>query len=219
MKFREAHKRAFAAIAALKNPDLSIEAGGVSINSGGNDANTQMMIMRGMTPNNTQQSVKISETSRIVLAHTDKLPPDELLAKLLKILDVAKDAGFQIGPAPATNYYQLQMQAQEGGAANATVSFKLPDCTAIRDKAYKAAVDDAKAKAQRLAELAGAKLGRIIAVHDSQSPRAENSTMIMYFYGSLSNKGGAADEKAISGPTSGDLVVRANLEVQFELAK
>ena len=112
----------------MKDPDLSVVSGGVSVGSG-TDANTQMMMMQGMAVPNTPQKVRLTETSRIVLIHTDKLEPDEMLSKVLKILDVAKDSGFQIGPVPARNYYEMQIRAQQGGDASATVSFKLPDTT------------------------------------------------------------------------------------------
>jgi hypothetical protein len=219
VKFRDAKKRALAAIAGLKNPDLSIVPGGVSVGSGA-DANTQMMIMRGMAVPNTTQKVRLTETSRIVLAHADKLEPDELLDKLLKILDVAKDAGFQIGPAPATNYLEMQLRAQEGGEGGATVSFKLPDSTALREKAYEAAIDDSRTKAQKLAELSRAKLGRILSVHEEGSGKSDSDVapMIMYFYGALGNKG-AAEDKSLSNSTSGDLTLHVNLTVQFEMAK
>src|SRR5579884_3883819 len=46
VKFRDAKKRALAAIAAIKNPDLSVVSDGLAINSTV-DANTQMMMMRG----------------------------------------------------------------------------------------------------------------------------------------------------------------------------
>ncbi len=42
--------------------------------------------------------------------------------------------------------------------------------------------------------------------------------MIMYFYGMMGNKGGAED-KSLSGATSGELTLRVNLTVQFEIAK
>jgi uncharacterized protein len=219
VKFRDAKKRALAAIAGLKNPDLSILPGGVSVGSGA-DANTQMMIMRGMAVPNTPQKVRLTETSRIVLAHADKLEPDELLDKLLKILDVAKDAGFQIGPAPASNYYEMQIRAQEGGEGSATVSFKLPDSTALREKAYESAIDDARTKAQKLAELSRAKLGRIVSVHEEGSGKSDSNiaSMLMYFNGALGNKGNAED-KSLSNATSGDLTLHVNLTVQFEMAK
>jgi uncharacterized protein YggE len=217
VKFHDAKRRALAAIAGLKDPDLSVESGGVSVGSG-TDANTQMMMMQGMAVPNTPQKVRLTETSRIVLIHTDKLEPEEMLSKVLKILDVAKDSGFQIGPAPARNYYEMQIRAQQGDGS-ATVSFKLPDTSALRDRAYKAAIDDAKAKAQRLAELSGAKLGRIISVHDEGvgSSDSENASMVRYVYGMRAGKEG--EERSIAGSNSGDLTLGASLTVQFEIAK
>lgn len=220
VKFKDAKKRAVAAIAAVKNPDLSIVPGGVSV-GGGMDANAQMAAMRGMPITSTTQKVRLVETSRLVLAHTDKLEPDELLEKLLKVIDVAKDAGYQLGPAPATNYYEMQIRAQEGEDANATVSFRMPDSTALREKAYKAAIEDAKAKAQKLAELSGGKLGRIVSVHEDASGKDGNdsaSAMMMNIYGMLANKGNSED-KVLSGGTSADLTLKVNLTVRFELAK
>ncbi|HEX3997743.1 MAG TPA: SIMPL domain-containing protein [Pirellulales bacterium] len=221
VKFRDAKKRAFAAIAGLKNPDLSIEPGGVSVGGGGSDANTQMMIMRGMTPPNNSQSVRLSETSRIVLAHADKLDPDELLEKVLKILDVAKDAGFQMGTPSATNILEMQMMGREGGGNSATVSFKLPDSVAVRERAYKAAIDDAKAKAQQLARLSGAKLGRIVSVRDDPSSKTESNTSLVnliYGIGNTSKESPPTD-KSITGSNTGDLTLRVSLEVQFEIVK
>jgi uncharacterized protein len=218
VKFRDAKKRALAAVAGLKNPDLSVIPGGVSVGSG-TDANAQMMAMRGMAVPNTTQKVRLSETSRVVLAHADKLEPDELLEKLLKILDVAKDAGFVLGPAPASNYIEMQIRAQEGEAGSATVSFRLPDASTLRDQAYQAAIDDAKAKAQKLADLSGGKLGRIVAVHDEGTAKADPEiSALMMIYGATMNKVNA-DDKALSGVTSGELTLRVNLTVQFEIAK
>ena len=131
-----------------------------------------------------------------------------MLSKVLKILDVAKDSGFQIGPVPARNYYEMQIRAQQGGdAAHQAVSFKLPDTAQLRERAYKAAIDDAKAKAQRLAELSGAKLGRIISVHDEGvgSSDSENAAMVRYVYGMRAGKEG--EEKSIVGSNSGDLTL------------
>jgi len=218
VKFHDAKRRALAAIAGLKDPDLSVVSGGVSVGSG-TDANTQMMMMQGMAVPNTPQKVRLTETSRIVLVHTDKLEPDEMLSKVLKILDVAKDSGFQIGPVPARNYYEMQIRAQQGGDGSATVSFKLPDTSALRERAYKAAIDDAKSKAQRLADLSGAKLGRIISVHDEGvgNSDSDNASMVRYVYGMRSNK--EVEDRSIAGSNSGDLTLGASLTVQFEIAK
>jgi predicted secreted protein len=219
VKFRDAKKRALAAIAALKNPDLTVIPGGVSVASG-MDANAQMMAMRGMSVPTTTQKVRLLETSRIVLTHADKVEGEELIEKLLKILDVAKDAGYQIGPAATTNYYEMQMRAAEGDEGNSIVAFKLPDSSVLREKAYTAAIDDAKAKAQKLAELSGAKLGRIVSVQETEATQKQDagSSVMMMIYGIASNKR-SNDEKSLVSATSGEVTLRINLRVQFEMAK
>ncbi len=207
VKFRDAKKRALAAITAMKNPNLSVESSGVSVNSGTMDANTQMMIMRGMAAPNTSQNVRLMETSRIILKHTDQLKQDELLEKLLKILDVAKDAGFQIGAAPPRNWYEMQMRAQEGDDSNGvSIAFKLPDASAVRDQAYQTAMADAKKKAQRLAELSGAKLGSIVSVVDEAQGMPQGIV-------------GMATNRSVNGATTGKLTFHANLSVRFAIAK
>ncbi len=139
VKFHDAKKKALAAMDALKNPNLSVISEGIAINSP-IDANAQQMMMRGQTVTPTQK-VQVQETSRIVLANTDKIEPEALLEQVLKILDVAKDSGFVIGPPSANNYYEMQMRT---GQPSSMVVFKLPDASALRDAATKLAVEDAK---------------------------------------------------------------------------
>jgi hypothetical protein len=185
------------------------------------DANQQMMVMRGMAAPANGQKIRLSETMKITLAHADKLAPDELMDKLLKVLDVGKDAGFQMGQAAASNYYEAMIRAETGDTGSgAMVSFRLPDSSALRDKAYQAAIDDAKAKAQKLADVSGAKLGRIVSVRDegAAKPESDSLNMAALIYGAVAHKA-SAEETGLSGGTSGELTLHANLTVQFEIVK
>jgi hypothetical protein len=184
------------------------------------DANQQMMVMRGMAAPANGQKVRLSETMKITLAHADKLAADELMDKVLKILDVAKDAGFQIGASPASNYYEAMIRAETGDTGGATVAFRLPDSSALRDKAYQAAIDDAKAKAQKLADVSGAKLGRIVSVREegAAKPQSDTANLAMMIYGVMAQKS-SPEESGLAGGTSGELTLHVNLTVQFEIAK
>ena len=219
VKFRDAKKRALAAMAALKNPDLSVISGGVSVGTG-LDANAQMAAMRGMSVPTTNLKVRLSETSRILLAHTDKLEPQALLEKLLKVLDAAKDAGYQIGQAPASNYYEMQIRAQLGEGAAATVSFELPDATALRESLQggdrrrqgQGPATGRTFRRQARSHRVGAGIGRgpqarfgIGLAGDECLQRALNK--------------GKEDDKTLSSNTSGDLTLRVGLIVRFEIAK
>ena len=78
------------------------------------------------------------------------------------------------------------------------VLFKLPDAVTLRDQAYKAAIEDARDKAQKLADLAGVKLGRVTSIQEDRS---------------------GGDSKTATSGTTGDVVKRLNLTVQFEIVK
>ncbi|HEV3418117.1 MAG TPA: SIMPL domain-containing protein [Pirellulales bacterium] len=211
VKFRDAKKRALAALAALKNSDLSVTPGGVSVATSLDSNAQQMMMMRGISVGSTNQKVRITETNRIVLSQADKLEPEELLASLLKILDVAKDAGFQFALPPTNDYYEMQARAQEG---QVVFLFKLPDSAVLRKKAYKAAIDDAKARAQELADLSAIKLGRILSVQEGPGSNMQG----VVYYSPAMNRG-SGEDNALTGVTSGEVTMRVNLTVQFEIAK
>jgi uncharacterized protein YggE len=209
VKFRDAKKRALAAMTALKNANLSVIPGGVSVATGMDTRAQQMMAMRGFaTDNSGGQKVRITETSRIVLADADKLEAEELLGGLLKILDAAKDAGFTFTLPVTNDYYEMQARAQEG---QVVFQFKLPDTAALRKKAYKAALEDAKARAQDLAELSSIKLGRIISVQEN--PGGNQQGVVYYYRPGMSG----GEDNALSSAAAGEVTMHVSLTVHFEI--
>jgi uncharacterized protein YggE len=217
VKYHDSKKKALAAIDNLKNPDLSMESQGSEIHEAIDPAQQQRM-MQGQGGGETPKvRVNITERLQLKLKNVDKLESDKLLEAVLKLIDASRDAGIAVGPPPATNYYQMQIQAQNGGA-DSLVMFKIPDTTDLQAKAYKDAIADAKAKAQRIADLCGVKLGKVLSVHDENTTAAPQPTWNPYF-GMMS--GGAdhkADKEATSG-TFGEIPVTVHLQVQFEIEK
>jgi uncharacterized protein YggE len=219
VKFRDAKKRALAAIAGMKNSDLTVESGGLSVNNV-MDAQSQMMMMQGRGGTGGKPRVQILEKSRIVLANADKMEPEALLDLVLKVLDVAKDAGFQVGPPPANsnNYYEQQMRAFMG---TAVVAFKVPDAKKLQEQAYKAAIGEAREKAEKLAELSGVKLGKVVAVQEAAPTKSEgNSYGNPYYYMmEMMSRLSTPEEKGVTGNTTGELSTKVSLTVTFEIAK
>jgi uncharacterized protein YggE len=212
VKFHDAKKKALAAIEALKNPNLTVVAEGIAIDTPV-DANAQMMAMRGQAVPPTQK-VEVQETSRLVLKNVDKLDADALMEQVLKVVDVAKDAGFVIGASSGQSIYEIQ---RNGGQGTPIVVFKLPDAEALRDEATKAAVEDAKARAQKVADLAGVKLGRVQSVTLGEGRMESSQAAMRAMYGS--NESNDAPGKELVGATAGELKVHVNVAVQFEIAK
>jgi uncharacterized protein YggE len=218
VKFRDTRKKATAALEALKNPSLSVESKGFAVNQA-IDPNAQMRMMQGMGGDLGKQKVSVSEQLRIVLKDADKLELDKLMETVLKLIDTGRDNGLSIGPGNM-NYYQMQIAMQTGGSGMSMIAFKIPDPSALREQAYKLAIDDARTKATRLADLANVKLGRILSVQDQDAPPSNKSEMAnIYYYMYGMAQQGKEPETGLSSNVFGEIPLSVRLSVQFEIVK
>jgi uncharacterized protein YggE len=215
VKYRDAKKRALAAIEGLKIKDMTVESTGVSVNQA-IDPNAAQMMMQGRAANMGKPKVQASESLKITLKGVDKVTPDALMDTVMKVIDTGRDAGLQIGPPTPMNYYQYQMMMQQG-QGQGMLQFKIGDPSAQREQAYKEAMEDAKKKAQRLADLAGVKLGKIVSVQDSVPVKSDNSNAMpwMAYYGG----GTQTDPSDLTSQMLTDIPLKVNLTVQFEIQK
>jgi uncharacterized protein YggE len=217
VKYRDARKKATEALEALKNPSLVVESKGFTVNQA-MDPNAQMRMMQGMGAEQGKQKVAVTEQLRIVLKDADKLQLPMLMETVLKLIDVGRDNGLQIGPGNM-NYYQMQMMMQGGGGGMAMISFKIPDASALRQEAYKNAVEDARAKANRIAELTGVKLGRILSVQDQDAPPRNDQTNAYWAMMMGMAQQGKEPETGIASNVFGEIALNVRLTVQFEIVK
>jgi uncharacterized protein YggE len=214
VKYHDSKKKATAAIDNLKNPDLSMKAEGSEVHEAV-DPQQQQRIMQGMGGSEAAKvRVQISERLELTLKNADKMEPDKLLETVLKLIDTSRDAGIAIGPPPATNYYQMQIQAQNGGA-DSLVQFKIPDITELQAEAYKQAIADARTKAQRIADLTGVKLGKVVSVHDDEGAAQTQQSWNPWM--GMMTEGGKGSEKEASSTTFGEIPINVHLKVQFEI--
>jgi uncharacterized protein YggE len=215
VKYRDAKKRAVAALDALKNPDISVESKGFAVNQA-TDPAAQQRMMQGMGADpNAKSKVQVTEDLKVLLKNADKLEPEKLMETILKIIDTSRDSGLSIGPG-AMNYYQMQMAAQNGQSMS-MISFKIPDPSDLREKAYKLAIDDAKAKANRLAELSGVKLGHIVSVQDQDAGKNDPNMYNYWYQMAQSNKN--QGDASLSSNVFGEIALSVHLVVQFEIEK
>ncbi|MFI5379068.1 MAG: SIMPL domain-containing protein [Tepidisphaerales bacterium] len=218
VKYRDAKRRSIEKLEGLKIAALTIQSSGFAVNAA-MDANQQMRMMQGMGGGeNVKQKVQVTEQIKLVIKDVDKLDLDGMMQTILKVIDTGKDAGLVIGPPPATNYYQMQIQAQTGASL---MSFKLPSASALREKAYKTAVEDARQKAAKLAELSGLKLGKILSVTEGGAPSSNSNDrvqMLMMMNG-MSGVTGNPDENELSNTIFSDVSLSVRLVVHFEIQK
>jgi len=215
VKYREAKKKGIDALTNLKMANLAIESNGFTVNSA-MDAQQQQRMMNGMPGGAGKQKVEVTEQMRLTVKDVDKLEPEALMDTLLKIIDTGKDAGLVIGPPPVTNYYEMQIRMQSG-KGNSLVSFKLGDVNALKEQAYKQAMESAAAKAKRLAELAGVKLGKVLLVQEGQPEEKNKQTMGYNPYMGVPFV--VNEQTDVSSNLFGDIPVKVVLTVQYEILK
>ena len=217
VKYRDTKRRILAAFESLKMKNLSIEEKGITLASG-NPEQMQQMMMRGMAaPQGTKTQVEITRTFRLILSDIRDTPEEELMETIARLLDVSKDSGAGVGPTPEA----ATMAYRYGQPINATVAtYVLDDLAETREQAYKMAVEDARARAKRLADLTGVKLGPVSSVQEVQVS-GDDWTVQQPNYGYPQAAVAADSPKGprIASNTFADLPIRVRLMVRFNIQK
>lgn len=215
-KYQGNKRRALETIQSLQIEGLTVEDGGVSINSA--DGNSAMMAaMRGMpAPENTAQKLSLSEPLTLRLTGIDKLSTEELLETLVKIVDAGKDAGMAIGPPPKS-MYELQIAAQTGQSTeSALAAFKLEGVDQLKQQAYQAAVSDARERAERLAALAGVKLGKVTSIRETPTSDDSKARYNPYYGYMMANSSDGSEKQYVSSGLT-EITVSVVLHVEFAI--
>jgi len=210
-KYRGSKRLAQEAFKQLGIDGLVVQGGGLALNSG--SAPNMMAAIQGQGDQpKAGDKVAVQERLKITLGAVDKREPEKLLEELTRVVDAAKDAGVTIGSGP-----QGMMAIQlSGGKPAPLATFKLSNTDALREKAYQAAIDDARARAGRLAEMAGGRLGEVISIQEAVTP-ASSSGGEMNAY--LALLGQAAGQSKDTSPELTPIPVSVTLTVQFALTK
>lgn len=165
VKFRDAKRRLHDAFAALKLGNVTVEERGLLVDQKG------MMnpYFFGGMPNNTRNKTEVQLGRKIIVkaAEIRAMDEDKLLQLVAKLLDVAQDAGAQVGRRPVFSpYYYDPSQFNN----QSLVRFVVDDFAKLEEEAYQKAIDDARARAKRLARLSQVELGPIVSVREVVVP-------------------------------------------------
>jgi len=209
VKYRDARRRAVEAIEGLEVSGLSIEGEGFVLDSTVNQQQMQA-IWQGQAPQQIEGEVRVSEALRITIAGIEQMEHQALMDTLVRVLDAAKESGLTTGAAVTQRKRQV-MYGQSIDTALAT--FSVEDPAALRRQASEAAVADARAQAQRLAELAGVELGAIEAITPQEaSPSNQVNAIYVYGMGQEPDEGGQPSREQF-----GVIEVDAALQVRFAI--
>lgn len=216
VKYRDVLRRAKEAFDKLQNQNLQLVDDGFNVASASVGNPAVMGMPSGNQPAGKSE-VGINKSLRLTVLGIDKLSEDELATLIAKLLDVAKDAGVATGPETNSS---LIMRMGGMVAPSPLATFIADDPSAARKQAAEEAFRQAKDKAQRLAELAGAPLGAVVAIEEipaSTGTKQESlqERMMEMIYGGGGSA--AADDPRLTSTSLRDLPVRVNLKVRFAL--
>ena len=141
VKHRDSKKRAIETFKALNFENLELEEKNLGLKAGGNAQEMMQMMWNGMAPAaNKRTQVEVGSTLRARLTGVDKMPTEELMSTIGKLLDAAQDSGAGLGMSDA----DMMMMRYYGWGRQPTslVKFIVTNIKETREKAYDLAVKD-----------------------------------------------------------------------------
>ena len=214
-EFEEKKRGVLDAIEGLGIKTLVIEESGIAINAVTYDAQAaQMAAMRGEAPPDLGSKIFVSEALDIRLTCINDMDHSALMKMIVGILNTSKEVGLEVGP-PAMNMLDLM---RGGKQPSSLASFKIFDTEDLERVAYERAMKDARETGERLAGLAGAKLGKVVFVSQELSdndPSASSSSAYVAMIMGTGNSPVSNDQ--FTSQTFQNIPITVNLRVKFEL--
>ncbi|HWB10451.1 MAG TPA: SIMPL domain-containing protein [Pirellulales bacterium] len=206
VKYQDALRRIQGALAKLGMKELTIEQRDLRFASGDDESGQgPVFVVQPQPAAAAKSTIHVTRSLRLLVRGIDKLSEVDMVGMISKLLDTAKDAGAIVGRSTGSNMFSHMVE--ENGDATAVVHFIVENAEELREEAYRKAFAEAKTRAQRLARLAGARLGKAISVDETE-------TSVMTVYGAPT---AGHDKSRLSSDRFTDIPVRVTLRVQFAL--
>ncbi|HEX5443891.1 MAG TPA: SIMPL domain-containing protein [Pirellulales bacterium] len=211
-KYEGAVRRITGAVSKLEIAGLKIEPRGIRISDQAADDDEERIVFMpggGGRQGAAKAHTGISRSLRVVVPKIDHKSETEVIATIAKLLDAAKDAGAAVGPPRRSNAYEYIVTADGDTVqpGQGVVTFVVSDPAAAREEAYRKAFADAMRRAERVAKLAGARVGGVLSADETDSAQ-----MVIY-----SGRGANVAEDRLVSNVLEDIPVRVLLQVRFAL--
>lgn len=218
-KYRDSLRRTVKSFEDLKLANLKIEQQGLGYSTDGAQGKAAMF-----GPDEKVSAAKskftVARRLRIVLTGIDKMPEAKLTETIAKLIDRAKETGSEVGGVSNSSAMMMAMMGR-GGGSSSVVTFAREDTDALRALAYKQAIAKVRRRAERLAELSGARLGPVLSITTLPAVQGEDQNaqmqLIKAMYG-ISEDGQEGPDRVTSDKFE-LLKVRVNLRVRFALER
>lgn len=213
VKHRDARKRALETFNALKLENLKLEEKDLSLRPANSQETYQMMMWGGMPASqNKRAQIEVGSTLRARLVDVGKVPTEELMSTIGKLLDAAQDSGAGLGMSDSD--MMMMRYWGRGMQQNSLVKFVVSNVTDLREKAYEEAVADARKRAERLARLNGVKLGVVVAVDELA---AGGRSGPYYYYNGIEPEDSEESHNEVMAETLSGGHIRIKLRIRFAI--
>ena len=212
-KLLGARKKLDSSIKELGFKNLAIEHEGAVLGGPQSGNFQEMMMGGGQAP--AAAKPEFSENVRLVLRDIRDLPEQELMDTLAKVLDAATDAGAQTtGGAQAAMMMQM---FGDGEQSQSPVVYVVDNAKRLRKQAYVKAFQDARERAEELAEIANIDLDGVTSITDLAGQASVDGVPDFSAIGAMYGLSGATDkgdDRVVSGQFN-QIRLNVRLEVRF----
>lgn len=215
-KFRNSLERANEALAKLKIENLKIEDRGTRIASSSQAGDSDEVVqINGINQAGGLANTSITKSLRLSIGGIDRFSDEELTKLVTQVVDVAKDAGATPSQDPLSNITSRMMGYS---LPNSSVQFVVSDYSAAQAEATEKAFQAAKKKAEKLAALAGVKLGPVLHIEEGASSNGNDQQSIQHvMVMAMTGQQPTQDVAKLSSPIFTPLPVRVTMRVQFAI--
>ena len=210
--FRDTHRRTLAAIKALEIKNLETKTSDLSISLAGDQQIANQFGIPQVGEPQKPGSLTISQQVKLTVSGLAELEQPAVIDLVVELMDGAKEAGIESSGAMDQQAVMMMRFGMGGMAGGGGAVFKLKDPEALRKAAMKDAVSKARKDAATLAELAGAKLGGVVAISDGSGAAATGAPAMQMWYGIQ-----ATEQDPFTSATFAPIKVGQPLTVTFKL--
>lgn len=209
VKYDDALRRITEAFEKLGIEKLAIEQGDLVFASTVANQNARVIGVAAR-PQAHKAHVAIGRSLQLKLRDIDLMSDKQLIDTVGKIIDTAQDAGATLGMSPVRNvaFNAFGNMVVHNQNAQPVVAFFINDPQPLHDQAYEKAFEDATSRGQKLAKLAHARLGPVLAIDEIGSPQA-NPYAMQQPYG--------MQQQSLASVRLAEIPVHVSLRVRFAL--
>ncbi|MEZ6197102.1 MAG: SIMPL domain-containing protein [Planctomycetota bacterium] len=158
-KFSDRRRRAMEALEKLEVEGLQLTAEGATVVIGGGGTDPNGFVIAGRGVPDPEPEVRVAEMLVLRLGGYADRDEDDRRETLVTLLETLKEAELEL--AEPTNPRVFNPNQGKFDPARPGIYFAPSDARASEDAAYAAAFADARGRAERLAALAGVKIGKV----------------------------------------------------------